>query len=67
MQDSYWIALLVIIVVSLETNSPNAESIKIPDPGYQLVRKNYPYSNIPLYSLRNPFYKETKMKVKKCM
>ena len=39
MQDSYWIALLVIIVVSLETNSPNAEPIKIPDPGVPVSKK----------------------------
>ena len=33
MQDSYWIALLGIIMVSLKTNSPNAEPIKTSDPG----------------------------------
>ena len=33
MQDSYWIALLGIIMVSFKTNSPNAEPIKTSDPG----------------------------------
>ena len=64
MQDSYWIALLGIIMVSLKTKSPNAEPIKTLDPGVQLVRKNYPFSNIPLYSLWGSFSKETKIKEK---
>ena len=39
MQDSYWIALLAIIMVSLKTNSPNAEPIKTSDPGVLVSKK----------------------------
>ena len=39
MQDSYWIALLGIIMISLMTNSPNAELIKTSDPGVPVSKK----------------------------
>ena len=39
MQDSYWIALLDIIMVSLKANSSYAESIKASDPGVPVIKK----------------------------
>ena len=39
MQDSYWIALLGIIMVSFKTNSPNAKPIKTSDPGVPVNQK----------------------------
>ena len=39
MQDSYWIALLGIIMVSLKTNSRNAQPIKTSDPGVPVSKK----------------------------
>ena len=39
MQGSYWIAFLGIIMVSLKTNSPNAEPIKTSDPGVPVSKK----------------------------
>ena len=57
MQNSYWIAFLRIIMFSLKSNSPNAEPVKTPDP-------RIPVTNVPLYSLRGTFLKETNMKKK---
>ena len=39
MQDSYWIAFLGIIMVSLKTNSPYPEPIKTPNPGVLVIKK----------------------------
>ena len=39
MQDSYWIAFLGINMVSLNTNSPNAEPLKTSDPGVLVSKK----------------------------
>ena len=60
MQDSYWIALLGIIRVSLKTNSPNAETVKTSDPGVPVSKKKL---SLFQYSI-SPFFKETKMKEK---
>ena len=39
MQDSYRLALLGIIMVSLKTNSPNAEPIKTSDPAVPVSKE----------------------------
>ena len=39
MQDSYWIAFLGIIMLSLKTNSPYPEPIKTPNPGVPVIKK----------------------------
>ena len=57
MQDSYWIALLGIIMVSLKTNSPNAEPIKTSDPEVPVSKKKlslFQYS-IPIFPMKSCF------------
>ena len=64
MQDSYWIALLGIIMVSLKTNSPNAEPIKTPDPGVPVSKKKWSFFQYSNILLMRCFFEETKMKEK---
>ena len=64
MQDSYWIALLGIIMVSLKTNSPNAEPIKTPDPGVPVSKKKWSFFQYSIILLMRCFFEETKIKDK---
>ena len=64
MQDSYWIGLLGISVVSLKTNSSNAEPIKTPDPGVPVSKKKWSFFQYSNIFLMRCFFEETKMKEK---
>ena len=57
MQDSYWIALLGIIMVSLKTNSPNAEPIKTPDPGVPVSKKKLSFFQYSIVFPMRSFFK----------
>ena len=56
MQDSYWIALLGIIMVSLKTNSPNAEPIKTSDPGVSVIKKKLSLCQYSIVFLMKSFF-----------
>ena len=64
MQDSYWIALLGIIKVSLKTNSPNVEPIKASDPRVPVSKKKLSLFQYSIVFPMKSFFKETKMKEK---
>ena len=64
MQDSYWIALLGIIMVRFKTSSPNAEPIKTSGPGVPVSKKKLSLFQYFIVFPMKYFLKKTKMKEK---
>ena len=56
MQDSYWITVLGIMMVSLKTNSPNAEPKKTPDSGVPVTKKKLSLSQYSIVFSMKPFF-----------
>ena len=56
MQDSYWIALLGIVMVSLKTNSSNSEPIKTSDPGVPASKKKLSLFQYSIVFPMKPFF-----------
>ena len=65
MQDSYWIALLGIIMFSLKTNSPNPEPIKTSDPGIPVSKKRLSSFQYSIVFPMKSFFKRNKNEAKK--